>query len=165
MTLDEFNGAGFDAAVAVLLPCLDIPRWAGALLARRPYATIDGVVAAARDAADPFTLAELDRALSHHPRIGERAGGSGAAARMSAAEQASLGASSAELERALADGNAEYERKFNRVFLIRAAGRTRAEILAELKHRMAHTEAEELVVIAQQLREIAALRLTGVIQA
>ncbi|HET7315652.1 2-oxo-4-hydroxy-4-carboxy-5-ureidoimidazoline decarboxylase [Salinisphaera sp.] len=163
MTLEEFNTIDRDTAVAAVRPCLDIARWGEAIVDRRPYPDLAFVLDTARVAAEPFTTAEIDSALAHHPRIGERAAGSGAEARMSAAEQAGLGDSSAELEQALADGNADYERRFDRVFLIRAAGRSRSEILSELERRMAHTEDEELAVIAGQLREIALLRLEGVI--
>lgn len=163
MTLDEFNNATRDAAVTAIQPCLDISRWVETIADQRPFENTQALLETARHAAEPFTQAEIDGALAHHPRIGERAAGSGTEARMSAAEQASLGDSSTELEAELAAGNADYERKFDRVFLIRAAGRSRSEILAELKRRMAHTEDEELPVIAGQLREIALLRLEGVI--
>ncbi len=62
-------------------------------------------------------------------------------------------------------GTGSYEQKFGQVFLIRAAGRSREEILAALNTRLAHTPEEELVVIGQQLREIAVLRLEGLIGA
>lgn len=163
MTLEDFNTAERDQAMAAVRPCLDIPRWVEAVVDERPYADTAALLAQARAAAEPFDQREIDGALAHHPRIGERASGSGAEARMSAAEQASLGDSSAALEQALAAGNADYERRFDRVFLIRAAGRSRSEILAELERRMAHTEDQELVVIGDQLREIAVLRLEGVI--
>ena len=64
---------------------------------------------------------------------------------------------------ALAQGNRDYEEKFGRVFLIRAAGRTAPEILAALNERLANSPAEEDVTVAQQLREIAVLRLEGLI--
>jgi 2-oxo-4-hydroxy-4-carboxy-5-ureidoimidazoline decarboxylase len=45
------------------------------------------------------------------------------------------------------------------VFLIRAAGRSRVEILAELNRRIRLDEHEEFAIVEQQLREIALLRL------
>ena len=51
------------------------------------------------------------------------------------------------------------------MFRIRAAGRSREEILAALNARLANTPEEEQVVIGQQLREIAVLRLEGLIGA
>lgn len=82
---------------------------------------------------------------------------------MSRSEQAGLGPADATLTAALAEGNRAYEDKFGRVFLIRAAGRTGEEILTVLRERLAHTPEQEEPIIAQQLREIALLRLQGAI--
>ncbi len=163
MQISAFNDAPRDAAIALVRPCLDIPRWIDAVVKARPYADIDAVLRHARIAAEPLTEAEIDAALAHHPRIGERAIGSGAEARFSSAEQAGLGASSHDIERALHQGNRDYESKFGRVFLIRAAGRDRAEILAELRRRMDNDAQRELGEVAGQLREIALGRLRTIL--
>ena len=44
-------------------------------------------------------------------------------------------------------------------FLIRAAGRSRADILAELERRLRLGDDDELAVVGEQLREIALLRI------
>jgi 2-oxo-4-hydroxy-4-carboxy-5-ureidoimidazoline decarboxylase len=82
---------------------------------------------------------------------------------MSRSEQAGVDPADQEIATALAEGNRAYEEKFGRVFLIRAAGRTAPEILAALHERLNHTAEEEDAIVAQQLREIALLRLEGVI--
>lgn len=161
MQLEEFNAAGRREAVDFLRPCLDIPRWLDELADGRPYSSLAELLAAANDAADPFTRTEIEAALARHPRIGERAQGDSAEARLSRSEQAGLGAADAAVEDALAEGNQAYERKFGRVFLIRAAGRSRAEILAALTTRLANTPEHEEPIIGRQLREIAVLRLEG----
>jgi OHCU decarboxylase len=163
MGLEEFNAAGRDAAIAALRPCLDIPRWYEELADGRPYTSVDEAVARAEQAAMPFTAAEVDGALAHHPRIGERAAGAGAEAAMSRAEQAGVDPRDAEVASALAAGNLAYEQRFGRVFLIRAAGRSAGEILAALTERLGHTPAEEEPVVADQLRQIAVLRLKGLL--
>lgn len=163
MRIEDFNAATRDDAIAAIKPCLDIPRWIHAIVAARPYAGIDAVLQHARVAAEPFTQAEIDGALAHHPRIGERARGGGAEARFSSVEQAGLGASSFDIEQALRQGNIDYEDKFGRVFLIRAAGRDRAEILAELRRRMHNDSTSELRIVAEQLREIARGRLRAIL--
>jgi 2-oxo-4-hydroxy-4-carboxy-5-ureidoimidazoline decarboxylase len=45
------------------------------------------------------------------------------------------------------------------VFLIRARGRSRAEILAELTRRLGLDDATELAIVGSELRDIALLRL------
>ena len=127
----------------------------------RPYPDLESLLAAGRRAADPFTAPEMAAALAHHPRIGERAPGTSTGARLSASEQAGLGNPDPAAAEALADGNRAYEEKFGQVFLIRAAGRSREEVLASLNARLAHTPEQEEPVIGQQLREIAVLRLEG----
>ncbi|BDZ53940.1 2-oxo-4-hydroxy-4-carboxy-5-ureidoimidazoline decarboxylase [Agromyces marinus] len=163
MTLDAFNGAGRPEAIALLRPCLDIDRWCEAVVDARPYASVADLVEAASAAADPFTSREIEGALAHHPRIGERPAGGGAEARMSRAEQAGVDPADAEVAAALAAGNRAYEERFGRVFLIRAAGRSAREILAALTERLAHSPEDEEPVVADQLRQIAVLRLKGLL--
>jgi 2-oxo-4-hydroxy-4-carboxy-5-ureidoimidazoline decarboxylase len=161
MHIEQFNAADRTDAVASLRPCLDIQRWLDELADARPYSGLESLLAAGRRAADPFTPAEVAAALAHHPRIGERARGTSTEARLSQSEQAGLGNPEAAVAEALADGNRAYEEKFGQVFLIRAAGRSGAEILTSLNARLAHTPEQEEPIIGQQLREIAVLRLEG----
>jgi 2-oxo-4-hydroxy-4-carboxy-5-ureidoimidazoline decarboxylase len=164
MLIDEFNALPAEDAMAAVRSCLDVDRWGQAIAAARPFADRAALLAFAASAASPFTDAELDRALSHHPRIGERPSGTGVEADMSRREQAGLAASD-RVAAAIAEGNREYEARFDRVFLIRAAGRGADEILAELTARLGNSAEAESRIIDQQLREIAALRLEGVVSA
>lgn len=159
-TVPEFNAAGEQEAAAVLRPCLDVDRWVEQIVAARPYADAAALVTAAQTAAHPLTRDEIDAALAHHPRIGERAQGDSAEAGLSRGEQAGLSMDE-QLTADLTRGNAEYERRFDRVFLIRAAGRTTQEILDSLNERLRNDDDTELGVVADQLRQIAVLRLKG----
>ncbi|WP_158866294.1 2-oxo-4-hydroxy-4-carboxy-5-ureidoimidazoline decarboxylase [Leifsonia sp. AG29] len=151
----------FDAdALRPLLPtALAVPRWVEDVIARAPYDTLDALVGAAVAAATPLSEAEIDQALAHHPRIGERPTGEGASQQLSRKEQQATDADDAELAAAIAAGNRAYEERFGRVFLIRAAGRSRREVLAELERRLGNPAEVELAEVAEQLRQIAALRL------
>ncbi|WP_127792719.1 2-oxo-4-hydroxy-4-carboxy-5-ureidoimidazoline decarboxylase [Agromyces sp. LHK192] len=159
MRLDQFNEADRDDVIAELRPCVDVNRWCAEIADGRPYATGSDLRAAAAAAALPFTAAEVEQALSHHPRIGDRARGTHAEAEHSRTEQAGVDPSDAAVLTALAEGNAEYERRFGRVFLIRAAGRSAAEILDALHDRLGNDLVTEQAIVAAQLREIALLRL------
>jgi 2-oxo-4-hydroxy-4-carboxy-5-ureidoimidazoline decarboxylase len=163
MQLAEFNSVDRVDVVDVLRPCLDIGRWVDQIADARPFTDRDALLDFANDAARPFTSAEVQGALSHHPRIGERPKAQTIEAAMSRSEQSGVDPSDDSVAAALAKGNREYEEKFGRVFLIRAAGRTAPEILAALQERLGHTPEEEDAIVAQQLREIALLRLEGVI--
>jgi 2-oxo-4-hydroxy-4-carboxy-5-ureidoimidazoline decarboxylase len=163
VTLEEFNALSADEARARIRPALDVPRWVDAVATGRPYAHRDALLEAARTAAEPLSDDEVDRALSHHPRIGDRAEGSSAEASLSRREQAAVDPDDAALQQALREGNLAYEERFGRVFLIRAAGRTPQQILDALRTRLGHDEATERGVVAEQLRQIALLRLDGMV--
>ena len=69
-----------------------------------------------------------------------------------------------EVRQALREGNLAYEERFDQVFLIRAAGRSPAEMLAELRRRLRNDPATEQREVADQLREITRLRLERLLQ-
>ncbi|WP_426936586.1 2-oxo-4-hydroxy-4-carboxy-5-ureidoimidazoline decarboxylase [Brevibacterium sp. LE-L] len=163
MDLAEFNRLPADEARNVLRPCLDVDRWIDAVIAARPFPDLDSALESARNDATPLRTDEIDAAMSHHPRIGEKAKGQSAEAAHSSREQAGLGTLDDEVQSQLAAGNAAYEERFDRVFLIRAAGRTPAEVLSELQRRMDNTDADETAEVGEQLIQIAALRLEGIL--
>ena len=165
MMLAEFNDATRSDAVDLLRPCLDIRRWYEHIVDARPYRDRDAVLTAAREGAHPFTADEVATAMAQHPRIGERPTGHDAEAAHSRAEQSGVDADDAAVTAALAAGNRAYEQKFDRVFLIRAAGRSAEQILAALDTRLQNDAAHEDAIVAEQLREIAVLRLEGLITA
>ncbi len=144
-----------------LRTALGVERWVAEVYAAGPYADLDALLEEASDAASPLTPADIDEALAHHPRIGERPAAGATGADHSRREQASHDADDPHLAERMSAGNAAYEQRFGRIFLIRALGRSRAEILAELDRRLTLDDAEELIVVGDQLREIAILRLTG----
>ncbi|HET9649728.1 MAG TPA: 2-oxo-4-hydroxy-4-carboxy-5-ureidoimidazoline decarboxylase [Microlunatus sp.] len=162
-SLTDFNAADRAGAVAAVRPCLDIDRWVDAVVDGRPYGSVDDALSVASTAADAFTDDELAQALRHHPRIGEPADGADAEASLSRSEQAGV-STDAELRRRLAEGNRAYEQRFGQVFLIRAAGRSAAQILDALEERLAHDPATEKSIMVEQLREIALLRLEGMLR-
>jgi 2-oxo-4-hydroxy-4-carboxy-5-ureidoimidazoline decarboxylase len=163
MQLAVFNGADRAEVTAALRPCIDVQRWVDQIADARPFATREDLLDFARTAAAPFTPDEVESAMAHHPRIGERPTAATTEASMSRSEQAGVDPADQDVTRALAEGNRAYEEKFGRVFLIRAAGRTASEILTALHERLNHNAEEEDAIVAQQLREIALLRLEGVI--
>jgi 2-oxo-4-hydroxy-4-carboxy-5-ureidoimidazoline decarboxylase len=161
--LAAFNAADRDDLARDLRTCLRAEQWVRQVLALRPYPDLPSLLTAAQDAAERMDTADLQSALAAHPRIGQRRRGSGPEAEASRREQAGIrpdpSGPDGELAARLAAGNAEYERRFGHLFLIRAAGRTAPEILKALEQRLRHDEETEAVVVRQQLGEIAALRL------
>ncbi|GAA6526942.1 2-oxo-4-hydroxy-4-carboxy-5-ureidoimidazoline decarboxylase [Intrasporangium sp. DVR] len=159
----RFNEAEAGRLRPELSACCDVPAWVEAVLADRPYASLDDLMAAADSAARRLTHEEVDRALAAHPRIGDRAEGSGAGAGWSRQEQAGVGPDE-QTQRDLVAGNREYEQRFGRVFLISATGLAGEQILASLRERLRNDQAAEAAVVAEELRKIALLRLRKLIE-
>ena len=136
-----------------LATALHVQRWVDEVAAGCPYPSVDSLIGVADLAARSLTPAEVEEALAAHPRIGEKAGG------LSRSEQSASTTDDPALVEAMAAGNRAYEERFGRIFLIRAAGRSRPEILASLQRRLGSSDDVELAEVADQLREIALLRL------
>lgn len=158
MEVDDFNALPADEARTLVAGCLGVPRWVDELVAGRPYADGAALTEQAHDSALALTDEELAAALSRHPRIGEQRDGDDAEARLSRSEQAGVAPGDADPLRV---ANAAYEERFGHVFLIRAAGRSSAEILAELERRLGNDDATERAETVTALRDIALLRLEG----
>ncbi|MFD5175162.1 2-oxo-4-hydroxy-4-carboxy-5-ureidoimidazoline decarboxylase [Nocardia sp. NPDC058379] len=154
--LAEFNALSAAAAEAALLACCSAPGWARAIAAARPYASTDALLTAADAASAALDDAELDAALAGHPRIGERP-----TSAASAREQA--GVAGADVKAALAAGNRDYEAKFGHLYLVCAAGRDGAELLAVLRARLDNDPSTERQVMRTELGKINRLRLARLV--
>lgn len=163
IALRQFNRLSHDEAVALLAPCVAIPAWSDTLVSLRPFACREALLQVAREAMADWGENDLKAALSAHPRIGEKPTGSQAHATMSRQEQSAVDSDNEKLAQALREGNARYEARFGRVFLIRAKGRSGEEMLQALTRRLQHTADEEVAEALAQLREITMLRLEGAI--
>jgi len=157
-TLRRFNALDAEQARTALLACCASSRWAQAMATSRPYANAADFLDAAEAACHGLSDADVAEALRAHPRIGDQAQGASAEAQWSRAEQASVADTDAQTREEIRAGNVAYEKRFDRVFLIRAAGRTPAEMLAELRRRLSNDPDSERREVAEQLCEITRLR-------
>jgi len=157
--LEWFNGLPADVAERELLACNAAPRFAQEVAAGRPYPTAAALVDTAAAVAGSLRWPDVQIALAAHPRIGEPVAGDSAEAAASRREQASVGAATDEMRRALAEGNRAYEDRFGHAFLIRAAGRGPEEMLAELRRRLGLEPAAEQAETGRQLAAITRLRV------
>ncbi|NYJ76248.1 MULTISPECIES: 2-oxo-4-hydroxy-4-carboxy-5-ureidoimidazoline decarboxylase [Allobranchiibius] len=159
-----FDDLAADRASDLLRTCCAAPSWVRRMVQGRPYGDRDRLLSASDTAFAALTEQDVADALADHPRIGERPAGSSASGHFSRAEQASVTDADDQVRHDLLQGNRAYERRFDRVFLIRAAGRTPAEILAELHRRMDNDEQTELAEVIEQLRMITRLRLEAMVR-
>ena len=163
MLLTEFDRLPAEEAAAAVRVWADVPRWVERIVAERPYASVAALEARATELASDWDESDLDGALAHHPRIGERTAGTGSDAAHSRREQSGMADADDATSARIAAGNAEYERRFGRVFLIRAAGRSPQDMLAALERRLQNAPATEAREATAQLAEIAVLRLRATV--
>ena len=84
--MDSFNSAPEDELRPLLTECLAAPRWVDAIVAGRPYASMDALLAASSVAAQGLSDEEVLGAIAGHPRIGERQKTGGVSAKWSRSE-------------------------------------------------------------------------------
>jgi 2-oxo-4-hydroxy-4-carboxy-5-ureidoimidazoline decarboxylase len=162
-TLDDFNDEPADRAVQRLRACNAAPRFAAEVAAGRPYPDVETLVARADQVARALPWDDVAIALAAHPRIGDRVDGASAEAESSRREQRSMDGADAAVRAELVEGNKAYEDRFDHVFLIRASGRKPAEMLTELRRRLANDEQTERAEVTDQLAQITALRVKGMV--
>jgi 2-oxo-4-hydroxy-4-carboxy-5-ureidoimidazoline decarboxylase len=161
--LDDLNEQPAEQAIEALRACNAAPSFAAAVLAARPYPSAEALVARAEEVARALPWDEVATALAAHPRIGDRVEGSSAEAQASRREQSSMSGADDDVREALLEGNRAYEQRFDHVFLIRAAGRSPEEMLAELRRRLGNDEAAERAEVTEQLAQITGLRVRGLV--
>lgn len=147
-------------AVAELRACCAAPGWAEKLAVRRPYADLDELLAAADQELDELDWSEVETALAAHPRIGDRPEGADRESAWSRREQSAAGEAPESVRAKLTELTREYERRFDRVFLICADGLSAERILANLTTRLDNAEHTERAIIRDELRKIVRLRLS-----
>ena len=123
----------------------------------------DTLVRRAGEVARSLPWDEVSLALAAHPRIGDRVEGSSAEARASRREQGSMGGADDGTRAAIVEGNRAYEERFGHVYLIRASGRSPAEMLAELRRRLDDDEDAEHAEVVEQLAQITELRVRALV--
>jgi len=155
----RLNGLDRAAAERELLACCAAGRWAATVAAGRPYADHHTLLAASDAVFETLTDDDVAEALAAHPRVGERAQGRSREAAWSRSEQLGAAGADAQTRDALAAGNAAYEQRFGRVFLICASGLSAEQMLAALRTRLAHDPQTEQAVVREELRKITRLRL------
>ena len=182
MPVADLDRATPATAAGLLRPSCASARWIERMVGGRPHGSLPALVAASDATIATLSWPDIERALAAHPRIGARLPDQGGPrdqggpqdqgalqdreAAWSRQEQSTAARSADELTKAaLVDVNRAYESRFGRVFLIFASGRTQEQILAEARERLANDEDTERVIVADELRKIALLRLERVLDA
>jgi OHCU decarboxylase len=165
--LAEWNLLPAGDALNAILPCCGSHAWAQGMVARRPLLDESALLTAANETWRGLARSDWMEAFQSHPRIGEtRASESSLAqsrpsqsAVWSAQEQKNAADADASVKNALVEANREYERRFNRIFIVCATGKSAPEILEILRRRLKNDAETELHEAVEQQRQITEIRL------
>jgi 2-oxo-4-hydroxy-4-carboxy-5-ureidoimidazoline decarboxylase len=160
--LARWNRISAEDAAQEVLPCCGSIAWARALVARRPIDDDTTLIAQSDETWWGLGPSDWMEAFSKHPRIGERRAPMGASvqsAAWSAQEQRNVADVGESVQLALAEGNREYERRFDRVFIVCATGKSAPEILDILRRRLRNDVSTELREAAEEQLKITNIRL------
>lgn len=161
--LTAFNTADDDELRMRLASCCAAELWVERVLAARPYANEADLWALSDVVTRELDDRGVSQALAGHPRIGGRLPTHSTGDRASAwsrQEQAGVARVEADLLTALAEANAEYERRFGYVYLVCATGRSAAELLDVCRARLDNDPQAERGVMLDELAKINRLRLS-----
>jgi 2-oxo-4-hydroxy-4-carboxy-5-ureidoimidazoline decarboxylase len=160
--LARWNRLSAEEAENEIVACCGSRAWARQMASRRPIADAAVLLSASDDVWHILSEQDWIEAFQSHPRIGasraepcvdRRSAG------WSADEQRRVGDEGDAVKVALEKGNHEYEQRFGRIFIVCATGKTGAEILEILRHRLHNDGATEMREAAEQQRQITRLRL------
>lgn len=163
MRIEELNRLAPEDAAELLRACCGSTRWVSAMVARRPFGRVEELLAAADQVWRGTGPADWEEAFAAHPRIGETAR-KGEKRRERASdwaevEQGRAATANEATRRAIAEGNAEYERRFGRIYVVCASGRTSEDLLADLRARLDSDPEVERARASDEQRKITRLRL------
>jgi 2-oxo-4-hydroxy-4-carboxy-5-ureidoimidazoline decarboxylase len=160
--LARWNRRSAEEAAREIVACCGSTAWARKVAERRPLKDEASLLAASDEIWRGLEIPDWMEAFSKHPRIGERKPPQQAAAKSlgwSEEEQRKVGGAGDSVRLALAEGNREYERRFQRVFIVCATGKSGPEILEILNRRLQNDEATELQEAVEEQRKIVNIRL------
>ncbi|HEX8764087.1 MAG TPA: 2-oxo-4-hydroxy-4-carboxy-5-ureidoimidazoline decarboxylase [Candidatus Acidoferrum sp.] len=160
--LARWNALPLEDAAREILPCCGSQGWAREMSLRRPVRDEAALLAACDEVWKNLPQPDWMEAFRSHPRIGEsvkRATSPLQSAVWSRTEQQMVRAADEEVKLALAEGNRAYEKRFNRIFIVCATGKSGPEIRKILRRRLQNDDKTELHEAAEQQRQIVQIRL------
>ena len=160
--LAQWNGLEERDAAQEILPCCGSRQWAQTLARLRPFHDTANLLEGSDEVWAQLDPRDWDEAFASHPRIGEKKAPAGATAKSgewSSQEQSGVERASEDVQERLRRGNEEYQRRFGRIYIVCATGKSAEEMLAILRRRLENDDTTELREAAEQQRQISRLRL------
>ena len=160
--LSRWNRLPSKEAAQDILACCGSGAWARELASQRPFADEGSLLRASDETWNRLGPMDWLEAFAQHPRIGERKAARGASRRSagwSEQEQGAVADAGQAVQLSLAEANREYERRFGRVFIVCASGKSAGEMLDILRRRLENDDTTELREAAEEQRKITNIRL------
>ena len=159
--LARWNALPVEDAAEEILPCCGSNAWARAMALHRPIRDEAALLAACDEIWRSLPESGWKEAFQSHPRIGDTRArvASQRSAAWSKTEQQNVTTADDQIKIALAEGNRAYEKRFHRIFIVCATGKSGREILEILRRRLKNDDVAELQEAAEEQRQIAHVRL------
>lgn len=162
MSLSLINNATDSAAIKLFKQCCSSDAWVKKMLAAKPYANADALYKAADKSWENLLEADYLQAFDGHPKIGDVNSLKkkyAATKALATGEQSAVDVASDEVILTLAQGNADYEKKFGFIFIVCATGKSAKQMSDLLYARLPSDRNTELKNAAQEQQKIFHLRL------
>jgi OHCU decarboxylase len=153
-TLGRINDSPSDIAYQQLMLCCGSTEWARKMTIARPFSSVAQLEQAADRIWTGCARKDWIEAFAAHSKIGE-----GSLSNWSRQEQSGVFNAPPEILAAFLEASREYEAKFGYTFIVCAAGKTLAEMLAILLGRLRMTPRAEIRNAAEEQRLITRVRL------
>jgi 2-oxo-4-hydroxy-4-carboxy-5-ureidoimidazoline decarboxylase len=158
--LARFNNLAAGEATAALHEVCASAAWGSRILAHRPYATAEALLAASDAATAELSTEDLAEAMAGHPPIGRPKPGDPTSSR----EQRGMAGASEELRAEMLELNLAYQERFGHVFLICATGATGEQMRDAVKSRTGNSPEQERENVRAELGKINRIRLTRLVE-
>ena len=161
------NNLDLEEATRALTRCCGATKWVEAMLAKRPFASIESLYSSGEEIWWSLDGKDWLQAFAHHPKIGDlgslRAKFS-TTGQWAAKEQSGVNQAPEEVLKSLAQGNEDYLKKFGYIFIVCATGKSAGEMLGLLQQRLHNEPDVELRTAAGEQAKITRLRLEKLCQ-
>ena len=167
MNLQQFNHQDKDSLFQELEKCCGSQQWIKAILAARPYASLERLHAFSDKVWEKLDTDDYLEAFSHHPQIGNidslKKKFASTALWAGSEQQGTAQASDALLQN-LKQCNETYLQKFGFIFIVCATGKSAQEMLDLLNQRLTNDRITELQIAAAEQNKITHIRLNKLLK-
>ncbi len=157
MTLAEYNRLEKEVAAKHLMDCCGSMNWVAKMMLHFPFASEQQLVHLSSTIwYEQCHHVDWRESFTHHPKIGDV---KSLTEKFAGKEQAGVASATSATIEALADANADYEKKFGFIFIVCATGKCAEEMLQLLHDRLENSIDEELHIAMGEQQKITIIRL------